>query len=405
MWQMNAVSFRASRAVRPLAVGALALALGVACAEAQTAPPDPNEVHESGGHRFRLVTVADGLEHPWSIAFLPGGDMLVTERTGKLRAIRGGKLQPEPISGVPAVRVGGQGGLLDVVLHPDFANNQLVYLSFSKPSADGATGTTAIVRGRLEGNALTGVQEIFEADAWSKGQGHYGSRLAFDSDGFLFITIGDRQAPPSGDLENHPAQLLTTHQGKVIRLHDDGRVPTDNPFVSRAGAKPEIWSYGHRSLQGLAIDPAGNIWESEHGPQGGDELNLIRRGANYGWPVIGYGVNYGPARTPIHASSARQGMEQPVRYWVPSIGTSGLMFYTGDKFPNWKGNIFMGGMNGNQSLARLTMDGTRVTEEAKMLGAALRVRDVRQSPTGDIYLALDDRGDATTGIVRFEPVN
>lgn len=403
MWQLNSVRSFVSRSS---IAGALVVAVGVACAAAQSAPPDPNEVHESGGHRFRLVTVADGLEHPWSIAFLPNGDILVTERTGKLRAIRGGKLQPEPIAGVPPVRVGGQGGLLDVVLHPNFATNQLVYLSYSKPSEDRATGTTAIIRGKLEGNALTGVEEIFEAVAWSKSQGHYGSRLAFDRDGYLFITIGDRQAPPSGNLEAHPAQDLSNHQGTVIRLHDDGRVPTDNPFVNRPNARPEIWSYGHRSLQGLAIDLAtGNIWESEHGPQGGDELNLIRKGANYGWPVIGYGVNYGPARTPIHESSSRPGMEQPVRYWVPSIGTSGLMLYTGDKFKNWKGNIFMGGMNGNQSLARLVMDGQRVSEEAKMLGTSLRVRDVRQSPAGDIYLALDDRGDATTSIVRFELVN
>jgi glucose/arabinose dehydrogenase len=386
-------------------VAACVLAVGVACAEAQTAL-DPAAVHESGGHRFRLVPVAEGLQNPWSIAFLPTGDMLVTERSGTLRVIRGGTLQPEPISGLPAVRVGGQGGLLDVVLHPDFAQNQLVYISYSKPSADGATGTTSIIRGRLEGNALTNVQELLEADAWSKGQGHYGSRLAFDANGFLFITVGDRQAPPSGNLETHPAQLLATHQGKVLRLHDDGRVPADNPFVGRANAKPEIWTYGHRSLQGLAINPlTGDIWESEHGPQGGDELNLIQKGANYGWPVIGYGVNYGPDRRPIHASATRPGMQQPVRYWVPSIATSGLMIYNGDKFANWKGNIFLGGMNGTQSLARLTMNGTRVASEDKMLGTNLRVRDVRSNAAGDVFLVLDDRGGAKSSIVRMEPVN
>jgi glucose/arabinose dehydrogenase len=408
------------------AAAACVLALGVVAAGAQTAP-DPNQVHEYGGHRFRLVTVADGLQNPWSLAFLPNGDMLVTERgaqvtgrgapppaagqpalggPGQLRIIRGGKLQPEPIAGLPPIRVGNQGGLLDVVVHPNFASNQLVYISYSKPSADNATGTTAIIRGRLEGNALTNVQEILEADAWSKGQGHYGSRLAFDANGFLFITIGDRQAPPSGNLEMHPAQLLTTHQGKVLRLHDDGRVPADNPFVGRAGAKPEIWSYGHRSLQGLAINPVtGDVWESEHGPQGGDELNLIQKGLNYGWPVIGYGVNYGEARAPIHASSTRPGMQQPVRYWVPSIATSGLLIYNGDRFPNWKGNIFMGGMNGNQSLARLTMNGTRVVSEDKMLGTNLRVRDVRANAAGEIFLVLDDRAGGRTSVVRFEPVN
>ena len=413
---MSHLTFRSAPAPRPAfrawwpAAAACVLAVGVACAGAQTLP-DPATIHEAGGHRFRLVTVAEGLQNPWSIAFLPSGDILVTERgsngagPAQLRVIRGGKLQPEPIGGLPEIRVGGQGGLLDVVLHPNFATNQLVYISYSKPSADKATGTTAIIRAKLDGNALTGVQEIFEAQAWSKGQGHYGSRLAFDRAGFLFITIGDRQAPPSGNLEAHPAQDLSSHQGKVLRLHDDGRVPADNPFVNRPNAKPEIWSYGHRSPQGLAIDPAGNVWQSEHGPQGGDELNLNQKGANYGWPVIGYGVNYGGDRTPIHASATRQGMQQPVRYWVPSIGTSGIMFYSGDKFPNWKGNIFMGGMNGTQSLARLVMNGTRVASEDKLLGTALRVRDVRQSPAGDIYLAIDDRGSAKTVVVRFEPVN
>ena len=392
------------------AVAALVFGLGVACAGAQT--PDPNEVHESGGHRFRLVTVADGLQNPWSIAFLPDGDVLVTERghneggPAQLRVIRNGALVAEPVSGLPAIRVGNQGGLLDVVPHPDFATNRLLYISYSKPSADGATGTTAIVRGRFEGTALTDVEEIFEADAWSKGMGHYGSRIAFDADGYLFFTVGDRQAPPSGNLETHPAQDLSNHQGTVNRLHDDGRVPDDNPFVSRANAEPSIWSYGHRSPQGLAIDPAtGNIWQTEHGPQGGDELNLIRKGLNYGWPVIGYGVNYGPDRRPIHASAVRQGMEQPTRYWVPSIATSGIMIYSGDMFPNWKGNIFMGGMNGNQSMARLVMNGTRVTSEEKMLGASLRVRDIRQGPDGSIYVALDDRGAARTAVVRMERVD
>lgn len=392
------------------ATAALLFGIGVACTRAQTAP-DPNTVYESGGHRFRLVTVADGLQNPWSIAFLPTGEVLVTERgfqgggPAQLRVIRDGKLVDEPVQGLPPIRVGNQGGLLDVVPHPNFSENRLVYLSYSKPSADGATGTTAVIRGRFEGNALTNVEEIFEAQAWSKGMGHYGSRLAFDRDGYLFITIGDRQAPPSGNLEAHPAQDLSNHQGTVVRLHDDGRVPDDNPFVGRPNARPEIWSYGHRSPQGLAIDPDGNIWESEHGPQGGDELNLIQKGANYGWPVIGYGVNYGPERQPIHASTSRPGMQQPVRYWVPSIATSGLMVYTGDQFPNWKGNIFLGGMNGVQSMARLVMDGTRVVSEEKMLGTNLRVRDVRQSPDGGIWLALDDRGGAKTSIVRFERVD
>jgi glucose/arabinose dehydrogenase len=354
----------------------------------------------TGPQNYRVVPVVEGLVNPWSIAVLPGGDMLVTERPGRLRLIRGGVLQPEPIAGVPAVRAQGQGGLLDVVLHPNFATNQLVYLSFSKPNAQGNQATTAVVRGRLEGNRLTNVQEIFEAVAWSGGGNHFGSRLAFDSQGYLFITVGDRGVSPSGDLEAHPAQNRMNHQGSVIRLHDDGRVPTDNPFVGRADALPEIWSYGHRNLQGLAIHPTtGDIWEIEHGAQGGDELNRIQPGLNYGWPVIGMGVNYGGAR--IHASTERAGMEQPIHYWVPSIATSGLMIYTGDRFPEWRGNIFVGGLAGQQ-IARLTMNGQRVVSEETIVQGRGRVRDIRQGPDGLIYLALDAANGAT--VVRLEPV-
>lgn len=400
----SAARFRAGLCVASLVTVAF-VTVGASCAAAQSVP-DANHVHEYGGYRFRLVPVAEGLENPWALAFLPNGDMLVTERAGRLRVVRDGVLAPEAVQGLPPIRVGGQGGLLDVVVHPEFASNQLVYISYSKPSADNETATTAIIRGRLQGSALVDVEEIFLADAWSTGRGHYGSRLAFDDEGMLFITIGDRQAPPSGNLEAHPAQDLSNHQGTVVRLHDDGRVPADNPFVNRAGARAEVWSYGHRSPQGLAIDPAtGNIWQSEHGPQGGDELNVIRKGANYGWPVIGYGVNYGPARTPIHESASRQGMEQPAKYWVPSIATSGLMVYHGDRFPNWKGNLFLGGMNGNGSLSRLAMDGTTVVAEDMMLGTTLRVRDVRANAAGDIFLVLDDRGGAQTPVVRLEPVN
>jgi glucose/arabinose dehydrogenase len=337
------------------------------------------------------------------MAFLPNGDLLITERPGRLRVVRNGVLQPEPISGVPAVRARGQGGLLEVALHPDFASNQLVYLTFSKPNADGGEGTTAVVRGRLENNQLTGVQEIFEARAWSGGGNHFGSRLAFDGRGHLFITVGDRGVRPNlATATTHPAQDLTNHQGSVIRLHDDGRVPTDNPFVGRSDALPEIWSYGHRNLQGLAIHPeTGDVWETEHGPQGGDELNLIQPGKNYGWPVIGFGVNYGG--DVIHTGTSQEGMEQPVHYWVPSIATSGLMFYTGDRFPAWRGNLFVGGMAGQQ-LARLTLDGRRVTGEETLLQGYGRIRDIRQGPDGFIYLAIDDRQGGATAVVRLEPV-
>ncbi len=365
------------------------------------APASAQEVHRSAHHDYRVVTVADGLVHPWSIAFLPGGDILITERPGRLRIVRNGVLLPDPAPGVPAVLAQGQGGLLDVVPHPNFAQNRLLYLSFSKPVGDGTEATTAVVRGRFENDRLTDVEEIFEAV--SRGRGHYGCRLAFDGIGFLFLTVGDRQASPSGDLEAHPAQDLTNHHGTVIRLHDDGRVPADNPFVGRDGALPEIWTYGHRNSQGLAINLAtGDVWATEHGPQGGDELNLIRPGLNYGWPVIGFGVNYRTGAT-IHEGTHREGMEQPVHVWVPSIGIAGLLVYTGDRFPEWRGNLFAGGMVGEQ-LARLVMEGPRVVHEETLVHGLGRIRDVRQGPDGYIYLAIDDRRDGPTPVVRLEPV-
>jgi glucose/arabinose dehydrogenase len=368
-------------------------ALGAAAAAQTAATP-------SAHHAYRVVTVVEDLVNPWGMAFLPGGDLLVTERPGRLRLVRNGQLVAEPVSGVPAVLAQGQGGLLDVVLHPNFASNSLIYLSFSKPLVEGRGATTAVIRARYENARLSDVQEIFEAV--SRGAGHYGSRLAFDRQGFLFITIGDRQAPPSGDLEAHPAQDLSNHHGTVVRLHDDGRVPADNPFVGREGARPEIWSYGHRNQQGLVIHPeTGDIWATEHGPQGGDELNLIRPGLNYGWPVVGYGVNYRSGAT-IHVGTHREGMEPPVHIWVPSIATSGLLLYTGDRFPAWRGNLFVGGMAGEQ-LARLTLDGQRVVNEETLVQGRGRIRDVRQGPDGFIYLAIDDRQGRPSSILRLEP--
>ena len=380
------------------ALATLSLAIVVAVpASAQT------PVQRSAFHDYRVVTVAEGLENPWSMTFLPGGDMLVTERPGRLRIIRKGQLLPEPVAGVPTVRAGGQGGLLDVVPHPSFATNRLIYFSYAKPGADTSQGTTAVARARFENDRLTNVQEIFEAKVWSQGRGHHGSRLAFDRNGFLYITLGDRQVPPSGNLEAHPAQDLTNHFGKIIRLHEDGRVPTDNPFVSRAGALPEIWSYGHRNVQGLAIHPeSGDVWATEHGPQGGDELNLIQPGKNYGWPVIGFGVNYRTGAA-IHTGTHKEGMEQPVNIWVPSIATSGLLFYTGDKFPGWRGSLFVGGMAG-EVLSRLTLDNRRVMSEEKLAQRIGRIRDVRQGPDGFIYLAIDHRQGQKTPILRLEPV-
>lgn len=342
--------------------------------------------------------VADGLENVWGMAFLPNGDILVTERPGRLRMIQSGTLLPDPISGTPEVFAVGQGGLLDVVLHPDFESNSLVYLTYSKPTTDNST--TAVARGRLEGMELLDVEDIFVAN--TRGRGHYGSRLAFDNDGFLFVTVGDRQSDPRTDQANHPAQDITNHHGTVNRLHDDGRIPEDNPFVDVDGAEPSIWSYGHRNPQGLAFDPtSGRLWTDEHGPQGGDELNLVRPGLNFGWPVVGYGVNYGGAD--LHDTTSKEGMTLPVHYWVPSIATSGLLVYSGDLFASWSGNIFVGGLNGQQ-VARLTMNGDTVVSEETIYQGNGRIRDIRQGPDGAIYLGID--GDASdAGIVRLRPTD
>lgn len=354
----------------------------------------------SAYHDYRVVTVAEGLVRPWSLAFLPGGDLLVTEQPGRLRIVRDGRLLGEPVGGLPPVHAEGQGGLLDVVPHPDFENNRWLYLSYSKPLSNGES-TTAVIRGRFEDDRLTDREELFEAQ--SRGRGHYGSRLAFDGAGHLFITIGDRQVKPEGDLENHPAQDLSDHHGVVVRLHDDGSVPADNPYVNRDGARPEIWSYGHRNAQGLVVDGgSGDVWITEHGPQGGDELNLILPGVNYGWPVIGYGVNYRTGSA-IHGATHQDGMEQPKKVWVPSIGVSGLALYRGEAFPNWRGHLLAGGLSG-QRITLLELDGTDVVGEETLVRGIGRVRDVRIGPDAYVYIALDGRDGAESAIVRLEPV-
>jgi glucose/arabinose dehydrogenase len=318
-----------------------------------------------------------------------------------LRIVRQGKLLPQAVQGVPPVFTSSQGGLLEVMPHPNFAANRLLYLSYSKAGATDAQARTVLIRGRFENDRLTDVQEIFAAVA--QGRNHFSGKIAFDKQGYLFLSAGDRQAPPEGNLEAHPAQDLSNHQGKILRLHDDGRVPADNPFVNRAGAKPEIWSYGHRNVQGLVIHPeTGDIWANEHGPQGGDELNRIEPGKNYGWPVIGYGVNYTTGLA-IHKGTHRDGMEQPANVWVPSIGISGGMVYTGDKFPQWRGSLFVGGM-ARPKLVRLTLNGPRVVAEEALLQGVGRVRDIRQGPDGFIYIVTDDRDGKPTPVFRLEPV-
>lgn len=362
-----------------------------------------SDTYFASNYAYRLTMVADGLVQPWSMAWLPNGDMLVTERPGRLRIIRDGNVLPNAVAGTPEVFYEGQGGLFDVLPHPDFADNQMLYLSFSR--ANGDNSTTAIVRGRLVNDSLTNVEEIFAADA--SGASHFGGRMAFDSTNHLYLTLGDRQMPPSGDLAAHAAQDTTNHEGVILRLNDDGSVPADNPYVGQEGYRPEIFSYGHRSQQGLAFHPVtGDLWETEHGPQGGDELNLISAGNNYGWPIIGRGVNYGPG-TPIHSSIIQVGLEQPLHFWVPSIGTSGLMVYTGDKFPEWHGDIFAGGLVGEQ-LAHISLadDNRTVIREETLAYRVGRIRDVRQGPDGYIYISTEDRANALpTPIYRLEPVD
>lgn len=357
------------------------------------------DVRRSKYHDYRVVTVADGFEVPWGMAFLPDGEILVTERPGRIRVVRDGRLLPAPVEGAPEVLAQGQGGMLDITPHPDFAQNRMVYLSYSKPQPAGGA-TTAIARARYENGALHDLEDIFIAD--SEGRGHYGSRIVFDGQGHIFFSVGDRQAPPRGDLEAHPAQDRSNHHGTINRIHEDGRIPADNPFVGVDGVEPSIWSYGHRNPQGMVMTASGDLWATEHGPQGGDELNLILPGENYGWPVVGYGVNYGSGSA-IHEATMREGWQDPRYVWVPSIGTSGLEVYTGDRFPEWRGNLLAGGLAG-EVVYRFGLDGDVVTEHETLVDGIDRVRAVNQGPDGYIYLALERRGGELSSIVRLEPV-
>ena len=373
--------------MKPAAALLLALSLSQPACAADTA-----RIAETEHGPVRLVVVAEGLEHPWGMAFLPDGRLLVTERPGRLRIVApDGKVGP-PLAGVPAVDATGQGGLLDVVLDPDFAANRLVYLSYAEPR-EGGNGTT-VTRARLTENGLTDLQVIFRQQPTVAGGHHFGSRLVFARDGRLFITLGDRNT------ERAKAQTLDNDIGKVVRIERDGRAPADNPLAGRAGARPEIWSYGHRNVQGAALHPVtGELWTNEHGPKGGDELNRDLPGRNYGWPLVSHGVEYS-GRT-ISASPTAPGIEPPVHYWVPSIATSGMLFYTGDAFPHWRGNAFVGGLR-SKLVARLELDGDKVVHEERLLSGVVRdrVRDLEQGPDGLIYLLTDE---ANGQLLRIEP--
>jgi glucose/arabinose dehydrogenase len=345
-------------------------------------------------HVVLVVKVIEGLEYPWGLAFLPDGRMLVTERPGRLRIVgKDGKLDPQPVAALPAIAAHGQGGLLDVALHPRFLQNGLVYLSYAA-RGDGGVGTE-VARGRLSGYRLENVEVIFRQQPKGSTGRHFGSRLVFDREGYLYVTLGDR-----GEMER--AQKADDHAGSVIRLYDDGRVPADNPFVGRSGWKPEKYTLGNRNMQGAALHPrTGMLWTHEHGPQGGDEVNVIRPGVNYGWPVITYGVNYGIG-TKIGEGTQKAGMAQPLHYWVPSIAPSGMAFYTGDRFPGWRGNLFVGALR-DQMLVRLTLDGEKVVSEERMLKNVLgRIRDVRNGPDGCLYLLTDESNGV---LARIEPTN
>jgi glucose/arabinose dehydrogenase len=367
---------------------ATALVLAAVVAFGEEAPRSPNPKHRD--LPVRQVNVAQGLDHPWGLAFLPDGGLLVTERAGRLRIVgRGGALS-EPLAGVPQVRAGGQGGLLDVALSPTFAQDRLVYLAFSEPGEGGAG--TAVARGRLGERGLEGVQTIWRQQPKVTSSIHWGSRLVFRPDGTLFVTLGDRSA------RQHVQDLATTI-GKIVRINADGTIPRDNPFVGRDGVRPEIWSYGHRNAQAAALDARGQLWTVEHGARGGDELNNPQAGRNYGWPVISYGVEYSGGK--IGEGTSRSGMEQPVYYWDPVIAPSGATFYTGEAFPDWRGDLFVGSLVPG-GLVRLKLDGGRVTDERlySIEPGPERVRTVRQGPDGMIYVVTDSpRG----RIVRLEP--
>lgn len=352
------------------------------------------ETYPSQHYALRAVTVAEGLEHPWGLAFLPDGALLVTEREGRVRLVSaGGRLSP-PLAGVPAVYASGQGGMLDVALDPDFERNGMIYLSYAEPGPGGAG--TAVARARLDraGVRLEGLRVIFRQEPKSRGGRHFGGRLVFARDGRLFITVGERG-------ERDRVQDFSVNRGQVIRINADGSVPEDNPFVGKTGKRPEVWSHGHRNPQGAALHPTtGELWLHEHGARGGDEVNIARSGRNYGWPIIAYGRHYSGDR--IGIGTHKEGLEQPLHYWDPSIAPSGMTFYTGDLFPKWRGSLLVGALK-FQLVSRLTLSGERVLEEERFLeGLDERIRDIRQGPHGALYL-LTDSDDGR--ILRIEPVD
>jgi glucose/arabinose dehydrogenase len=352
-------------------------------------PPAPAPIVTTG---YKVIEIAKNLDHPWSMAFLPDGSVLVTERSGRLRLIKADVLQPQAISGVPAVHTGSQAGLFDIVLHPNFAQNSLVYLTYAA-GTKGSNGTQ-VARARFDGSALRDLQVIFKAMPLKDTDNHYGGRMAFLPDGTFALTIGE------GFEYREKAQDLSSDLGKVVRLNDDGTVPQNNPFIGQSGVRPEIYTWGHRNEQGLVFDAqSGRLWETEHGPRGGDELNLIVAHKNYGWPVITYGMDYSGAY--VSPYTQRAGLEQPLIYWTPSIAPSGLAIYRGDKFPEWNGDLFVGAL-AFKHLRRvhLDTDGNVVSQEQLLNDKQWRIRDVRVSPDGYLYVSTDENDGR---VLRLEP--
>jgi aldose sugar dehydrogenase len=357
----------------------------------------PWEFDTAEQQRIRVSVVARGLSHPWSLAFLPDGGLLVTERPGRLRVVRDGRLDPTPVAGLPRVRTDGNGGLMDIALHPRFADTRLVYFTYTKPVENGR-GTPVLARGRLEGGALTDVRDLIVPDAYDGNSG-LGARVVFGRDGMVYVATGGNIAKVAQD----PASL----RGKILRLRDDGSVPDDNPFVGRPGYRPEVFTLGHRNTLALIVHPeTGAVWNSENGPNGGDEINVIERGRNYGWPIVSFGREYPGPRVSEHPT--REGMESPLVAWIPSIAASGMAVYTGDRFPKWKGNVFVGAMRvgeipGTGHLQRIAFNAKmeEIRRESLLTEFRLRIREVRQGPDGLLYLLTDEDDGA---LLRIEPM-
>ena len=393
-----------SRRIKRILSGSIIFAL-VGCSLLQNSPSISREndnlttSQSDVAGSFQKTTIVEGLEHPWSMAWLPNGEMLITERPGRLRIVRNGVLDPNPIPGTPEVFAVGQGGLMDVSLHPNFSENRLIYLTYSHGSQQ--SNRTRVARATFDGTALQNLEVIFEVDQTKRGGQHFGSRIVWLSDGTMLVSLGDGGNPPlqlDGELIRQQAQNLNSHLGKIVRLNDDGSIPEDNPFVASDNANPSIWSYGHRNIQGITVDRATNrIWSTEHGSRGGDELNLIEAGNNYGWPLATHSEEYTGGE--ISEFRSLPGMVDPKVVWTPAIAPSGLAIYSGDRFPEWQGNLFAGGLV-SQDVRRLELDPEGNVTDRESIAIGQRVRDVRQSPDGLLYI-LTDEPDGQ--LIRLEP--